>query len=149
MFYKIGIPKYSRAPNGAFSQFLRTPFLPEHFRLIASQYFGKFMGNHLYESVYFVKCYIQGALWKKQYHRSFCRAPKISRKHDFYTFTFGLTWLNKINKTRIRALYIFKLLYTGCSTKKAILLLLKFQEKMTFAEVFLSKTWQNKIEKVE
>ena len=33
------------------------------------------------------------------------------------------TWQKKIKKTRIRALYIFKVLYTGCSTKEAISLL--------------------------
>ena len=59
-----------------------------------------------------------------QYHCSFSGAPKISRKSDFHTFTLCQAWQNKINKTRIRALYIFSSLYTGCSTKQAISLFL-------------------------
>ena len=69
-------------------------------------------------------CYIKGAPQKMQYHCSFSGAPKISRKSDFHTFTLGQAWQNKITKTRIRALYIFSSLYTGCSTKQAISLFL-------------------------
>ena len=65
-----------------------------------------------------------GAPQKKPYHCSFRGAAKISRRNDFYTFTLGQTWKNKVNKIRIRALYIFKLLYAECSTKEVITLLL-------------------------
>ena len=54
----------------------------------------------------------------------FPKAPKILRKNDCYTFTLGQTQSNTINEIKIRALYIFKLLYTGCSRKEAISLLL-------------------------
>ena len=40
---------------------------------------------------------------------------------DFYIFTLGETWQNKINKTSIRAIYIFKL--QGCYWEEAISLL--------------------------
>ena len=52
MFNKIVIPKYSEAANGSVS---RTLFLTEHLRATASQYFAKFTGKHLCESVYFIK----------------------------------------------------------------------------------------------
>ena len=54
----------------------------------------------------------------------FGKQLKLQEKRVFYTFTLGQTWQNKINKIRIRALYIFNLLYTGCSTKGAPTLLL-------------------------
>ena len=56
-------------------------------------------------------------------------APKISRKNDLYTFILGEKWLNKIKKTRIRTPYILKLLYTVCSTKQLISLLLSRSTK--------------------
>ena len=67
----------------------------------------------------------------------------MSRKHDFYTFISGLTRQNKINKTRIRAIYIFKLLYRVLHERSNVIASfaehLKFQEKMTFKEVFVVK----------
>ena len=70
----------------------------------------------------FWNCYIKGASQMEQYHSSFRGAPKTPRKNEFYGFNFGETWQNNIIKTRIRTLYI--LLYTGCSSKEALLLLL-------------------------
>ena len=118
MFYKLGIPKYSEQPTEKFRKISKIIF---SCKTSPRDSFSN-TGKHFCESLYFVKCYIQVAQWKKQYHCSFHRASKILRKNDFYTFTLGLTWQNKINKTSIRALYIFKLLYTWCSTKELLLL---------------------------
>ena len=68
--------------------------------------------------------HFENAIYKVLHLRSSITAPfaehlKFREKSDFYTFTLGQTWQNKINKTRIRALYIFNLLYTGCSKKEA------------------------------
>ena len=73
--------------------------------------------------------HFENATYKVLHLRSSITAPfaehqKFQEKNDFYTFTLGQTWQNKINKTRIRALYISNLLYAGCSTKEAITLLL-------------------------
>ena len=73
----------------------------------------------------FSNCYIHGAPRTEQYHSSFPGAPKISRKIEFYIFTSGEARKN-MNKTIIRTLYILKMLYTGCSMKEAILLLLSW-----------------------
>ena len=61
----------------------------------------------------FKKCYIEGAPRKKQHHCFFRGTPKISRKIDFYTYKLGEWWQIKIKKTRIRILYVLKMLYTG------------------------------------
>ena len=71
----------------------------------------------------FINSYIQGALGENQYHCFFPRVPKISRKNDCYRFILGQTWSNKINEIKIRALCIFKLIYTECSPKEAVSLL--------------------------
>ena len=49
---------------------------------------------------------------------------EFPEKKYFCTFTLVQKWQNKINKARIRALKIFKMLYTGRSTKEAMSLLL-------------------------
>ena len=56
MFYKTGIPKiFGNSQRRSFAKFLRTLFLTGQLRATASQYFAKFTGKHLCESVYFVK----------------------------------------------------------------------------------------------
>ena len=79
----------------------------------------------------FWKCSLQDAPRKKQYHCFFRGAPKISRINNFYTYTLGtIRYYSKSKKIKIkkkiknRTLFIFKILYTGCSKKEAILLLL-------------------------
>ena len=73
--------------------------------------------------------HFETATYMVPHKRSNITAPfkehlQFREKSDFYAFTMGQTWQNKINKIRIRALYIFNLLYTGCCTKGAPTLLL-------------------------
>ena len=55
---------------------------------------------------------------------TFAEHLEFPEKKTFYTFTLVQAFQNKINKTRIRSLQIFKLLFTRFSTKDAISLLL-------------------------
>ena len=88
--------------------------------------------------------YILKILYRVLYERSNITTPfaerlKFQKKHDFYAFTFSQTWQNKINKISIRALYIFILLYTRCSTKGAVILLLSWSTLyVTFSKGIIS-----------
>ena len=55
--------------------------------------------------------------------RKYVRYFRISRKKILFHIHFG-SKMAKQNKARIRALKIFKMLYTGCSKKEAMSLLL-------------------------
>ena len=102
----------------------------------------------------FSNWYIQNAHQKKQYHWSFWEEPNISTKNDFYTFTLGQTWQNKINKTRIRTLYIWKFLYKACCSRRESISLffpkapktLRKNDCYTFT---LGQTWSNTINEIK
>ena len=79
-------------------------------------------GHHTYWNFY-----IQGAPRKKQYHCFFYGcflhgAPQGLRKSGFYRSILGE--LRQIKIKKIRWPYIWKMLYTDCSTKEAISLIL-------------------------
>ena len=68
----------------------------------------------------YARCSTKEAIW---YHCFFLGARRISKKERFLQHFWGIV-ANQNKKTRIKTLYILKLLYTGCSTKKAMSLLL-------------------------
>ena len=66
---------------------------------------------------------MQDAPLKKQYNCFFHERPKFQEKMTFEK-AFWIKCGKKNTKSNIRALYNFRRLYTGCSAKEAILLLL-------------------------
>ena len=65
---------------------------------------------------------IQGALLKDQYCCFFDGAPTISKKKRVLHIEFGEVMTNQNQQTKIRTLYMFKMIQKTCSTKEVVLM---------------------------